>query len=279
MSIATTGNAWVDCGSPDRSNAVTSLAAHGGKLYAGTGRYKLGGSSLPDSSNASLGGKVARFEGDGTWADCGQVPNTEAVGGLVVFQGQLYASSLYKPAGFYRYGGGREWLPCPLPRDGERVVALGVFNGSIYATSYDACAVFRFDGANWESLGKLEQSGQTYSFEVVNGEFRRDLAQRAGLPLRRRSGNPGRLGHENEVMGMALHNGKLYGGTLPLAEVYRYDGGVEWANTVNSTGPPTCAIVEPGRWPFIKVASSAERSPPVGPFARGGGEHLLRPRS
>ena len=31
----------------------------------------------------------------------------------------------------------------------------------------------------------------------------------------------GRLGNELEVMGLALFNGKLYGGTLPLAQVYR----------------------------------------------------------
>ena len=38
----------------------------------------------------------------------------------------------------------------------------------------------------------------------------------------------GRLGEELEVMGMAVHNGKLYAGTLPLAEVYRYDGETTW---------------------------------------------------
>ena len=31
----------------------------------------------------------------------------------------------------------------------------------------------------------------------------------------------GRLGAELEVMGMAVYNGKLYAGTLPLAQVYR----------------------------------------------------------
>ena len=32
-------------------------------------------------------------------------------------------------------------------------------------------------------------------------------------------------------MGMAVHNGKLYAGTLPLAEVYRFDDGARWART------------------------------------------------
>jgi hypothetical protein len=40
--------------------------------------------------------------------------------------------------------------------------------------------------------------------------------------------NSGRLGKEEEVMGMAVYNGKLYGGTLPLAQVYRYDSDDNW---------------------------------------------------
>jgi hypothetical protein len=32
-------------------------------------------------------------------------------------------------------------------------------------------------------------------------------------------------------MGMAVYNGKLYAGTLPLAEVYRYDGKNNWVTT------------------------------------------------
>ncbi|WZO97078.1 LamG domain-containing protein [Isosphaeraceae bacterium EP7] len=228
------GSRWVDCGRPDSSNAVTSLAAHGGKLYAGTGRYRLAGSALPESTNANLGGKIARYDGDGNWADCGRLPDTEAVGGMVVFRGELYASSLYKPAGFFRYQGGDKWQRSPLPDDGRRVVALGVYNGHLYAGSYDTCSVSRFDGKTWKSFPALETSGQTYSFEVFAGElyvgtwpngrvFRLDRGERWI--------SAGRLGEELEVMGMAVHNGKLYGGTLPLAEVYRLDDDTRWTKT------------------------------------------------
>ena len=41
----------------------------------------------------------------------------------------------------------------------------------------------------------------------------------------------GRLEDEKEVMAMAVYNGKLYAGTLPLAKVYRYEGGTTWTNT------------------------------------------------
>jgi hypothetical protein len=228
------GSRWADCGSPDRCNAVTSLASYRGKLYAGTGRYRLAGSSLPESSNPNLGGKIARYDGDGKWTDCGRLPEVEAVGGMVVFRGALYASSLYKPAGFFRYQGGDAWQRCPLSTDGRRVVSLGVFNGNIYASSYDSCSVARFDGTMWEDLGILEPTGQTYSFEVHAGElfvgswphgqvFRFDQGKRWV--------SAGRLGQEKEVMGMAVYNGKLYAGTLPLAEVYRHDGGTSWTRT------------------------------------------------
>jgi hypothetical protein len=38
----------------------------------------------------------------------------------------------------------------------------------------------------------------------------------------------GRLGQELEVMGMLVHNGRLLGGTLPLGEVYSYEGDTTW---------------------------------------------------
>jgi hypothetical protein len=36
------------------------------------------------------------------------------------------------------------------------------------------------------------------------------------------------LGEEREVMGMLVHNGRLLAGTLPLAEVYSYEGDATW---------------------------------------------------
>ena len=38
----------------------------------------------------------------------------------------------------------------------------------------------------------------------------------------------GRLGNELEVMGMLVHNGRMIAGTLPLAEVYSYEGDTIW---------------------------------------------------
>lgn len=221
---------WIDCGAPDRSNSVTALAVHDGHLYAGTGKYRVAGSALQESENQTLGGRVFRYAGGDRWEDCGQLPGTEAIGGLIVFRDQLYASSLYKPAGFYRYDGQGRWTDCGTP-DGRRVVALGVYNGFVYATSYDGGRVYRYDGATWTDCGQLGDNTQTYSFAVLQGRLYVGTWP-SGRVYRfedvDRWTDVGRLGEELEVMGMLVHNGQLLAGTLPLAEVYGFDGHSAW---------------------------------------------------
>lgn len=221
---------WIDCGAPDRSNSVTSLAVYNGQLYAGTGKYRVAGSALPESENTQLGGRVFRYASLDRWVDCGQLPATEAIGGLTVFRGQLYASSLYRPAGFFRYAGESRWVDAGTP-GGKRVEALALYNGHLYASSYDGGYVYRYDGKGWEDCGRLGENTQTYSFAVYQGRLYvgtwpsgrvyrlEDVGQWTDV---------GRLGEELEVMGMLVHNGRLLAGTLPLAEVYSYEGDSTW---------------------------------------------------
>jgi hypothetical protein len=226
------GVEWTDCGSPDPCNSVSALVEHGGRLYAGVSRYRLRGSALADSENPHLGGKVYRYEGGQSWADCGQLLGIEAINGLVVYKGALYASSTYAPAGLFRYEGESEWTACPTP-DGKRVEALTIHDGHLYATGYDEGAVYRFDGQEWTHLGVLGDNTQTYSFATYQGRMHVGT-WRSGKVFRLDGEmwtDVGRLGNELEVMGMAVYNGQLYAGTLPLAEVYRYDGGTTWART------------------------------------------------
>jgi hypothetical protein len=227
------GTEWADCGAPDGSNAVTAMAVHDGKLYAGTGRYRVAGSSLPESPNDTPGGRVFRYEGGTTWVDCGRLGDSTAVSGLVVFQGKLYAGSLYAPAGFFRYEGGATWTSLETP-DGTRVEAIAPFDGSLYATSYDRGHVARFDGERWEDLGAVgeaEANTQTYSFAVHEGDLHVGTWP-SGRVYRLAEGNRwddlGRLGEEREVMGMLVHNGRFIAGSLPLANVYRYEGDRQW---------------------------------------------------
>jgi hypothetical protein len=222
---------WTDLGSPDKSNAVSALAVYQGQLYAASSKYRLAGSALSESQNPNFGGKVFRLGEDGKWIPCGMLsPETEGVGSLVVFRGRLYAGSLYKPAGFFRYEGGDKWTACATP-DGKRVEAMTVFNGALYATSYDEGSVFRFDGEKWEFAGKIPEASQTYGFAVHRGSLYVSEWPKARV-FRYAGGTKwddvGKLGQELEAMPLLVYNGKMYGGTLPSAEVYRYDGDMDW---------------------------------------------------
>lgn len=234
---------WIDLGVLDGSNTVTALAVHDGQLYAATGKYRVAGSALPESENTTLGGRIFRYEENGRWTDCGQLAHVEAIACLVVYKGDLYASSLYAPAGFFRYAGGSEWIDCGVP-EGMRIEAMAAYNGHLYATSYDGGHVFRFDGESWLDCGQLgdaAENTQTYSLTVSDGRLYCGT-WRSGRVYRFEEpgtwSDVGRLGNELEVMGMLSYNGRLIAGTLPLAEVYEYDGNESWRRLVQLDSTP-----------------------------------------
>src|SRR5262249_29424946 len=145
------GETWDDVGSPDPCNAVAALAEYEGSLFAGVSRYRLAGSALPESPNREFGGKGYRMGGEGRWVGGGKIGDAEAIGGLAVYNGQLYASSCYSP-GVYRYDGGRTWTFCGAGPGNKRIVELGVFNGDLYGSSYDGGRVYRYRGGTDWSL-------------------------------------------------------------------------------------------------------------------------------
>jgi hypothetical protein len=230
---------WTDLGTPDKSNSITGMTAFGGALYVGSGKYRLGGSSLAESENPHLGGRIFRYQDgvhqdgghqEGDWIEVGHLPEMEAVGGMVVYKGQLYVGSLYKPAAFYRYDG-QAWTKLDVP-NGKRVEALGVYNGDLWATGYDEGHVYRFDGTEWTDTGRVGEleNTQTYAFATFQGKLQ-VATWRTGKVFEWSEPawqDRGRLGEELEVMGMLVHNGCLYGGTLPLGQIYRYDGDQSW---------------------------------------------------
>jgi len=235
-----TAAGWKDLGSPSQANAMSALAVYNGQLYAASAKYRLAGSSLAESENPNFGGSVYRLgEGD-IWEDCGRVSaETEAIASLVVFRGKLYASSLYRPAGFFRYEGGKQWTACETP-DGKRTEALTVFNDALYATCYDEGAVFRYDGQRWKTVGIIPGATQTYGFGIYRGELYVSEWPNAHVFRYRKDFDwidTGKLGEELEAMPLLIYNGKMYGGTLPLAEIYRYDGDEnwKWLGSVDST--------------------------------------------
>lgn len=223
---------WIDLGSPDPANAISAMAVHEGNLYVASAKYRLAGSSLAESENLNPGGRVYRLGENDVWEPCGAVSSdTEAIASLVSFRGKLYASSLYRPAGFFEYQGEQQWSAGPTP-DGKRVEALTVHNGAIFATCYDEGSVFRFDGESWQHVGKLPDASQTYGFGIYRSELY--VSEWPNALVYRYLGdanwqNTGRLGQELEAMPLLVYNGKLYSGSLPSAEIYRFDGDHNWS--------------------------------------------------
>jgi len=231
---------WINTNAPVRANAVTSLAVFNGELYAGTGKYRLAGSALEESRNETLGGEILKLDNAGQWSVAGKLASSEAVGGLVVFQNKIYASSLYRPAGFFRMEQNGQWQSLPTP-GGKRPEAMAVHNDKLYATGYDEGHVYEFDGSKWTDFGQVGSNTQTYGFAVYRGGLYVSTWPE-GKVYRLQAANRwidcGRLGEELEVMGLAVHNGSLFGGTLPSAKVYRYLGEHKWLATGKTDPTP-----------------------------------------
>lgn len=235
------GKTWQDLGSPDSANAVSAMAVFRGELYVATSKYRTAGSALSESDNPHPGGHVYRLGTEDRWVSCGRLSEeTEAVGSLVVFDGKLYAGSLYRPAGFFCYGGDQTWTALATP-EGKRVEAMTVYHGGLFASCYDEGGVFRWNGSEWTRVGTIPGATQTYGFAVHRGELYVSEWPQAHV-YRYLGGtewqDTGRLGGELETMPLLVYNGKMYGGTLPNAEIYRYDGDHAWTRIAQVDDTP-----------------------------------------
>ncbi len=230
------GTNWVFCGSPDPCNTVSALAVHQGRLYAGVTRYSGVGSHLEPSPNLHPGGRIYRYEGGRRWTDCGRPGPAETIWGMASYDGRLLVTSIDTPPkpqpsprqGLFQFNGGTDWSFLGNP--GGRVAPLGVNDGALFAGGFDGGprgGTYRFEpDGSWTDLGAPPNVDQTYGF-VVHRNTLKTATWKEGtvfaFPDAQPWRNDGRLGTELEVMGMAVHNGMLYGGTLPLAQVWRRD--------------------------------------------------------
>lgn len=247
------GKRWEDCGSPDNCNAIQSLVVYNGRLYAGSAYHDPHGSLLAESDNKQPGGRVFRYEGGKKWAYCGRLGDgITTVHGLTEFRDNLYAFSWYEK-GFFRYDGGATWTRLADP--GSRFLSMTPSNGYLYATAnrltplppdgkhseqkiVSPYAMWRFDdrSGRWTGCGLPGETTATqiYSSMIHYGQIHTGSWPN-GTVFRFAGGGKwedcGRVGDEEEVMGLIVYNGKLYAGALPSASVYRYDGDRTWTNT------------------------------------------------
>jgi hypothetical protein len=236
------GKTWISCGRLGRDPhhlSVQSMTVHQGKLYAGTGIYDW------DRARGNVPGvppaaptRVFVYEGGTTWRDLGQVGNASRVLCMASFNGHLYVGLDAMRGGgrCFRFDGSR-WSDCGEP-DGSNVECLMPLGGTLYAATHGS--VFRYeDGRKWTCISNHPFGvTQTHCLEVFRGHLLAGtwpqgyvLSHEGGTSWSRsqRLGLAEGVPECNEVNDLVVHNGSLYAGVLPKAEVYRREDDGKWA--------------------------------------------------
>jgi hypothetical protein len=119
---------------------------------------------------------------------------------------------------------------------------MAIHNGRLFTGEGHFGEVHAFDGMFWQYLGNpggsLAVCTQIHVMDVDRGNLFAGLwksgkvSQYKGPSPRDESKDEwkdcGRLGESLEIMSMTMYKGKFYTGSLPSAEVFRYEGGRKW---------------------------------------------------
>ena len=96
--------------------------------------------------------------------------------------------------------------------------------------------MFEYDGQAWKTLGNpigsFEECNQLHSHGVFGGELYVGTWPLGKVAVRRDDAwvDVGRLGDATEVVDLMAYNGSFYAGTIPRAEVFRFDGPNRWTS-------------------------------------------------
>jgi hypothetical protein len=234
------GKNWEDCGrlGTDHTRGVYAMVVHDGGLYAAT--CASHGAQPPEMDF----GHVYRYRGEQNWQDIGQPGENYRLNSLASFKGKLYVTGFNigpKPGHVYVYEGGKSWKACG-EFDGWPH-ALAVHNRKLY-TAYPKGRVYSYDGSTWEDLGNpfvtLEECNQIHSIGEYQGELYVGTWPKGKVAVLRNNKwvDLGRLGDATEVIGLTVFNGSLYAGSIPRAEVFRFDGADDWFSVRRLFDPP-----------------------------------------
>lgn len=224
---------WEDLGQVSREGAhgIGPMVVHRGSLFAATSSYDWTRVHHEDVAPC----RVYRLEAPGRWEDCGQPGDSKRFFSIGSYHGDLYVVGDDFTVQVYR--GGQRW---------EQVTKLTTFvhplmvhdNRLALATWEHPPVVLTFNGATWTDLGNPLNDhlrcSQIHSLVVFH-----DALHAGHWPLGRVSRwdaaagqwqQTGRLGDSTEVNALNVFNGKLYAGTLPRAEVFRYERDGSWTS-------------------------------------------------
>ncbi len=209
-------------------------------------------SGQPNYRNVLFGIDDAKI--DPEWTDCGKPGNNVFSLALVVYKGDLYATTFERGADnaghVYRYAGGQKWVDCGAPDKCDSVMSLAVYNDKLYAgvshyggwgsglrdseNPHEGGTVYRYEGGTqWTDCGRLSnpKTGQATSVDcltVFDGKLYANPLWPIGKGLYRYEGgrNWTYCGtYENaRINNTTVFNGHLYSISYDRGDVFRYDG-------------------------------------------------------
>ena len=221
------------------------------------------------------------------WIDCGRPGDNHYVKSLVVYAGDLYASTWEPGEGqrghVYRYAGGKRWVDCGAPDQSNAINAMAVYQGRLYVGSelYSGGGsslplspnenhgghVFRYEGGTrWTNVGKLADvrsigglatyRGELYAGTGTTGAWR-DTPRKRGMYRLDKAGDWSSCGCPGlRVVHLHVHDGNLYGLSYDDGGFFRYDGDDRWTRmgpVPNTTQVYSAAVyqgdVHVGTWP------------------------------
>jgi concanavalin A-like lectin/glucanase superfamily protein len=227
------GTEWEDCGrvGSGETRGVYAMIVHNGELYAATA-----GSHGGPNANVGDFGRVYRYRGGSEWEDIGQPGDHYRINSLASYRGKLYALSINTygttGGGVYVYESGQKWTQCG---DFGRPHTSGVHDGRLFA-AFPQGEVFAYDGKQWDKLGNpfgsLALCNQVHSHGVFGDQLYVGTWPLGKVAVLRNGHweDVGRLGDATEIVGLTVYNGCLYGGSIPRAEVFRFDGSNRWTS-------------------------------------------------
>lgn len=224
------GDRWESLGRPPGVDAhgIGPMVVHADKLFIAPWTYDW---TVVQELPLSFV-HVYRRAHSGDWIDCGQPGECKRISALASYNTRLYASG--DDDTIHVYEGGQEWsVSKRLPANAH---AMHVYNGRLWVGTLDPGRIWSFDGESWQDEGNPradeDESSQLHSFVRIDGDLavgswplgyvdRRDRATGLWHSL----GGPY---DATEINALQTYNGSLYAGSLPYAEVSRYDGAEKW---------------------------------------------------
>ena len=249
---------WVDCGrvGQGKTPGVGPLIVNNDQLYAVTWTYDWNRVETGDYDPC----RVYRYVGGTAWEDCGLPHATNrTLPCAVSYKGKLYVGGGRDDYGVFVQDKAKAWKPSTVFPHVETSSfkvfphAMSRYNGKMYA---GFLSVYSFDGEKWSYAGlpvsHPNGSLQTHALAVYQGRLHAGTWP-DGIVSVYQGGEKwqdiGRVGKDGtEVMDLLVYNGKLYGCSIPRAEVCRYDESTAWTSLKQFyspegwvPGPPTAS--------------------------------------